>query len=251
MPLVTHHTLRDLGLRVIDAVMPPRCVRCGTIVATAGALCAECFDQVAFITEPFCVRCGVPFTDVYAPSRGDLTCGACLKDSPQFGRARAVFVYTPESRVLVTRLKFADRTDLAPTLARWMVRAGSDVLAEADLIIPVPLHRWRLLSRTYNQSTLLARHISKQSGVAAEFHAVRRVKATPRQGGLSARARRRNVTRAFEVRLPRRIAGQNILLVDDVLTTGATLNACARVLMSAGAKRVDALVAGRVPAPSG
>lgn len=250
-PMMGRHTLRDLGSRMLDAVMPPRCVRCGTIVANAGALCSDCFDQVSFITEPFCVRCGVPFTDVYAPSQENLTCGACLKDPPVVGRARAVFVYSAESRVLVTRLKFADRTDLAPTLARWMVRAGAELLSDANLIVPVPLHRWRLLSRTYNQSTLLARHISKQSDVAADFHALRRFKATPRQGGLSARARKRNVTRAFKIIDPDRVGGKSILLIDDVLTTGATLDACARVLLTAGAERVDALVVGRVPAPGG
>ena len=190
---VNANTVRDVGSRMLDAVMPPRCLRCSAIVADTGALCADCFDQISFITAPLCMRCGIPFSDVYALSQENLTCGACLSDPPVYFRARAVFVYAAESRSLVTRLKFGDRTDLAPALARWMVRASEAILTDADLIMPVPLHRWRLLSRAYNQSTLLARTISKVSGIPSNFRVLRRVKSTPRQGGLSARARRHNV----------------------------------------------------------
>ena len=179
-----------------------------------------------------------------------LECGACLESPPVYDRVRAVFVYNADSRSLITRLKYGDRTDHAPALARWMNRAGNRLLDDADFMMPVPLHRWRLVSRTFNQSTLLARHLSKISGVPAKFDVLRRTKATPQQGRLSAQARRRNVASAFSVVSPDRVAGRCIVLIDDVLTTGATLNACARALRAAGAAQVDALVAGRVPAPA-
>ena len=179
----------------------------------------------------------------------DLICGACAKVPPVFDRARAVFLYTEHSRSLITRLKHSDRTDFAPAMSRWMARAGRALLDDADLLLPVPLHRWRLFWRTYNQSAILARHIHNQTTVEVRFDVLRRVKATPSQGRLSAGARRRNVSGAFEVGTPETVADRHVVLVDDVLTTGATLNACARVLRQAGARRVDALVAARVPAP--
>lgn len=242
---------REMGRRALDTVMPPRCMMCGDVVADPGALCAFCFEDVTFITEPFCARCGIPFIDVYAGATETAICGACVQQAPLFDQARAVFVYDEKSRNLVTRLKHADRTDFTPTLARWMVRAGAPLLEDADLIIPVPLHRWRLFLRTYNQSALLARWVSRVSHVPAVYNALRRRKMTPSQGGLSATARRRNVARAFDVTDQQAVSDKRIVLIDDVLTTGATLDSCARALREAGASRVDALVVGRVPAPGG
>ena len=242
---------REFGRRMLDAVMPPRCLRCGVIVADPRALCADCFEATTFITPPFCTRCGIPFVDAYASALDNLVCGACLDHPPEFDQTRAVFLYDENSRSLVTRFKYADRTDFSPALARWMVRAGASILDHADLILPVPLHRWRLFNRTYNQSALLSRHITHLSGVPAVFDVLRRAKATPRQGGLSARARRRNVSRAFKVTKPHIVETKRVVLIDDVLTTGATLNACAKVLKSNGAVSVDALVISRVPAPGG
>ncbi len=242
-------TLDTLATRLLDSVMPPRCLRCGAMVADPGALCSTCFEAVTFITDPFCHRCGIPFADIPVNTDTILERGSCLEHPPAYDHARAVFVYDADSRPLVTRLKYADRTDHAPSLARWMHRAGSTILEQADFILPVPLHRWRLISRTFNQSTLLVRHLSKVNGIPAKFHVLRRIKATPHQGGLSAKDRQRNVANAFRVVKPDEIAGKKIVLIDDALTTGATLNACARVLKSNEASRVDALVAGRVPAP--
>ena len=241
--------LKVLGRRGLDAVMPPRCLMCGVVAADPGALCATCFDDVTFITPPYCTRCGIPLIDSFADVTDKVICGACAERSPSFDKARAVCVYDEKSRSLITRLKYADRTDFTPALGRWMVRAGAELLDGADLIIPVPLHRWRLLTRTYNQSALLARGVSRLRDVPANFSALRRSKRTPSQGGLSATARRRNVARAFSVTAPLAVTGKRIVLIDDVLTTGATLDACANALIHAGAAGVDALVVARVPAP--
>ncbi|NKB45272.1 MAG: ComF family protein [Alphaproteobacteria bacterium] len=246
---ISFDRLKALGRRGLDAVMPPRCLKCGVVVADPGALCAMCFDEVTFITPPYCARCGIPFVDVYTNVVDTAVCGACAKRSPSFDRARAVYVYDEKSRPLITRFKHADRTDFTPALGRWMVRAGAELLGGADLIVPVPLHRWRLLTRTYNQSALLARWVSRHSCVPANYNALHRTKRTPSQGGLSAVGRRRNVARAFTVKDAATVAGKQIVLIDDVLTTGATLDACASALRHAGAVGVDALVVGRVPAP--
>lgn len=243
--------VRELGRRVLDAVIPPRCIKCGDVVADTGALCAGCFEQITFITEPFCQSCGIPFSDSYAAHEDGLICGACTAHAPAFDRARAVLVYDDNSRSLVTSLKYADRTDLAPALARWMARAGTSLIDDADIILPVPLHRWRLLMRKYNQSSYLARSISRLTGLPVEYGLLRRVKATQSQGRLSAAARRRNVAAAFSVSRPDQVVGKRVIIVDDVLTTGATLNACAATLRKAGAQAVDALVVGRVPVSDG
>ena len=212
-------------------------------------LFARIVSIMTFITAPLCARCGTPFADVYTGTAETLVCGACLDHPPEFNRARAVFLYEANSRSLVTRFKYADRTDLAPALARWIARAGASILEDADLILPVPLHCWRLLSRTYNQSALLARRLARMTSVPSAFNTLRRTRETPTQGGLTAAARRQNMARAFKVIRPEQVEDKHVVLIDDVLTTGATLNACARVLKSAGATSVDALVVGRVPAP--
>ena len=144
--------LRTVASRFLDSVMPPRCLRCGAMVADPGALCSTCFETVTFITDPFCHHCGIPFTDIPVNTDSVLECGSCLEHPPVFDHARAVFVYDADSRPLITRLKYADRTDHAPSLARWMHRAGGAILDQADFMLPVPLHRWRLISRTFNQS---------------------------------------------------------------------------------------------------
>lgn len=233
---------------VLNALLPPQCLACGAVVDDAGALCGGCFTRMTFVAPPVCAACGVAFE---MPAAGEecALCGACIAAAPVYGRARAVFLYDDHSRSLILKLKHGDRTDAAVHLARWMQRSGEGLLSACDVIVPVPLHRWRLLMRTYNQAALLANALGRLAGKAVAVDALRRVKATPSQGGLSRGARLRNVAGAFAVDAPGRVAGQRVLLVDDVFTTGATAEACTRALLDAGAVSVDVLVLARVPAP--
>lgn len=239
-------SLRRLGGRVTDALFPPQCMLCLGPSGSAGALCSACWDATSFIDSQACRSCGLPMeTDFVAT---ELVCAACIARQPAYTRAVAVFRYDT-ARDLVLRFKHADRTDYAPAFATWMRRAGSELLAGTDVIMPVPLHRWRLLKRRYNQAAVLANALSRQTGIPVLANAITRTRATPSQGAMiSARARRRNVLGAFTVRngLKPRVRGLRVLLIDDVMTTGATLEACARTLKRAGAKEVCALTLARV-----
>ena len=232
---------------MLNAVLPPQCLSCNAAVDSPGNLCAACFSTFTFITPPYCECCGVPLE---TPVIEDVLCGACLSDRPAFERARAVFLYSDTSKHLVLKLKHGDRTDAAVSLARWMQRAGAPLIESCDLIAPVPLHRWRLLSRMYNQSALLANALGRATGKPVVPDAIIRVKATPIQGGLDRAARRKNVARAFAVRNAKTVEGKRVLLIDDVLTTGATASACAKTLLEAGAQSVNILVIARVPLTS-
>lgn len=241
-------TARLLGRSVLDAMLPPLCLSCGVPVDAPGALCAGCWSKLAFIAAPICACCGFPFeTDAPAGS----VCGACQVRRPRYRRARAVFRYDDESRRLVLMFKHADRLDPAPMFGRWLAQAGAELLADADLIVPVPLHRWRLLWRRYNQSAELARAVGRLSGGAVAPDLLVRRRHTPSQSDKNARERRLNVAGAFAINPRRRalVRDKAILLIDDVLTTGATVEACARVLLRAGAASVDVLVLARVVKP--
>lgn len=182
----------------------------------------------------------------------DVLCGGCLRSPPVFDRCRAAFRYDDNSRKIILDLKHGDRTFLAPALARLLYQAGRQLADEADIIVPVPLHRWRLLRRRFNQSALLATELGKLAGKAVLSDAILRHRATHSQGGLSRKARQRNVRGAFRLRpgMRERIAGRRILLVDDVLTTGATTGATARCLLRGGAAAVDVLTLARVVRPA-
>ena len=234
------------GSRLLDLFYPPCCLGCRNAVAGHGGLCPACWNGMGFIERPFCERLGTPFErDHAAPGMISLEAAA---HPPVFARARAVARYDgATARMLVNRLKYYDRLDLAEPMGRWMARAGSELLQDADLIVPTPLHRLRLAARHFNQAAALSQAISRTSAVPAEMQALERVKATTPQVGLTRAQRAANLAGAFHVNDERagRLTGANVVLVDDVLTTGATANAAARALLRAGAARVDLLVFAR------
>ena len=233
-------------MKILDLLFPPLCIACREPVGEAGGFCAACWTVLTFLDGPGCACCGTPSRLRW---ESESLCAACLARPPAFARARAILAYDDNSRSPILALKHADRLDLVPGFARWLERAGRKLLAETDLIVPVPLHRFRLWTRRYNQAAELARALSRRSGRPADPLALRRTRPTPSQGAMvSARARRRNVVGAFQVPETRRaqVKGRNILLVDDVLTTGATAEAAARALKRAGAARVEVLALARV-----
>jgi ComF family protein len=244
-PSTAFALLRRAGGLALDALLPPRCLSCGMAVERQGAICAGCWRELAFLSEPFCNCCGFPFEFELG---GDAECGACTRQPPAFDHARAVLTYDDISRALVLGLKHGDKTHMAPAFGVLMARAGAELIRQADALVPVPLHRWRLWRRRYNQSALLAQAIAKESGVAVRTGLLIRRKATASLGHMSPSARRRTLRSAFAVPKANRadVIGKHLILVDDVLTTGATAEACARTLKRAGAARVDVLVFTRV-----
>lgn len=232
-----------LGRLLLDAVLPPLCLKCHAVVAEPGTLCPACWQRIGFLAPPWCACCGRPFEVDPGP---EARCGACLTRPPGFDRARAVLRYDDESRPLLLRLKHGDRLEGAGAYAHWMARAGADLLDGADLLVPVPLHRWRLALRRYNQAAVLALALGRRSGVAVAPDLLRRPRATPSQGHLGPEARRRNVAGAFTLaRGAAGLAGRRVVLIDDVMTTGATVEECARVLRRGGAASVAVLTLAR------
>ncbi len=229
-------------------IWPQRSLITNREIPGPGSLEPDLWSKLHFLSDPLCTRCGAPF-DI--PVDVEQVCGACLAQPPVYDRARAALIYGDVSRDLVLGLKYQGRRDGLEVLAGWMTNAGAGLLREADLIVPVPLHYFRLVRRGFNQSLWLAAAVSRQSGVKLSVDALKRRRSTPIQGGLSAEGRRRNVQGAFEVRRSRErlVKDQKILLVDDVLTTGATAEACTRALKRAGAGCVDVLTLARVAGP--
>lgn len=226
-------------------IYPPVCLTCGVMTGRHGALCPACWRAVRFIDWPFCEITGAPFDH----DRGEgLVSAAAIADPPAYDRARAAVLHEGPARKLAHGLKYADRGDLAPIMAMWMARAGRELIDVCDAIVPVPLHRGRLFLRRYNQSAELARALARLTGRPLVSGALVRRRATRPQVGLGKGARLDNVAGAFTIDARRSdaIAGRHVLLIDDVLTTGATVNAAARVLRRGGATGVDVLTFARV-----
>jgi ComF family protein len=237
-------TARAVLRAALDLALPRLCAVCREPVEGEG-LRPACWSKLSFITRPYCERLGIPF--VYDPGPGILSMEA-IADPPAYQRARAAVRFDDMSRALVHALKYGDRRDLAPMMGRWLSQAGRELLAEADVLVPVPLHWRRHWARRFNQSAVLAAAVSKASGVPIAARALKRVKFTAQQVGLSRTQRAANIQGAF--RVPRdgkaEVVGRRIILVDDVLTSGATVEGCAKALLRAGARNVDVLVFARV-----
>lgn len=240
--------LRTVAHKLADVVLPPLCLACRAPVQGHGGVCGACWREIDFIEAPRCDRLGVPLP---FPAGDTIVSAAALAEPPQYGRARAVARYDGTLRKLVHGLKYRDRHEGIELFARWMCHSGADVLRDADWLVPVPLARMRLWQRRFNQAALLASAIARVTHVPDAPFVLQRTRRTATQVGLSVEQRRRNVAGAFSVPEGRRaeIAGKNLVLVDDVITTGATANACARALLRAGAGRVDVLALGRVVDP--
>lgn len=231
----------------LDLALPPLCAVCRLPVEGKG-LCPACWSKLSFITPPYCERLGIPF--MYDPGPGMLSMEA-IASPPAYRRARAAVRFDEISRALVHALKYNDRLDLAPMMGRWISQAGRELLAEADALVPVPLHWRRQWARRFNQSAVLAAAISADSRVPLAAAALKRVKATAQQVGLSRSERAANIQGAFRVPADGQamVTGRRLVLVDDVLTSGATIDGCARALLRAGAANVDVLIFARVADP--
>lgn len=229
---------------LLDFALPPRCSGCGSIVDQVDTFCAECWKNIEFLGPGGCEQCGQPLE---ATDAG--LCAACLARPPRMQRMRAAVVYDDVSRAIVLRFKYGRKVALAKAMARYMAPLIG-LLPDGSVLVPVPLHRRRLWQRGFNQSALLARELSRRLGAPTDPQLLKRIKPTPPLQGMSRQQRRRTVAGAFRVAPHADVAGRTIVLVDDVLTTGSTANACARVLQRAGAARVEFISWARVVRPA-
>lgn len=233
---------------VINLILPPRCIKCGKILGERNGLCSNCFNKIHFISAPYCTRCGRPFTNESGLTAGKKQlCGKCLQEKHTlFTMQRSAFIYDDESKNLILDFKFRDKTVSAETLANLLFSAGHDIWNEKpDLLIPVPIHKLRLLNRRYNQSALLVKYLVQKSGLKADYFSLIRQQNTIPQVNLSGEARRHNLHHAFCAALPQNLQGKSVVLIDDVETTGSTLNECAKVLKKAGVTKIYALTLAR------
>lgn len=235
---------RKIGRWALDFALPPRCAGCGTIVDDIHTFCAVCWKQIEFLGAGGCVTCGLPLAATESEH-----CGACLAQPPRIARTRSAVAYDDIPRQLALRLKYGRKVAVAKTMARYMAPL-LDAGRGDGLLVPVPLHHMRLWQRGFNQSAIIARELARTAGLELAPAALRRVKRTPPLKGMSGSQRRRTVAGAFRVDRPEGIAGRTVILVDDVLTTGSTANACARALQRAGALRVELVSWARVVRPS-
>ncbi|QNQ61315.1 ComF family protein [Brucella sp. 6810] len=241
----TYAAARPVLRHVADTLFPATCIGCRIHVSQPGTLCPQCWSGLRFIERPYCPVLGTPFGHDF----GDHFLSAeAIADPPPFRRLRSAVLHRGAAQRMAVSLKFHDRTDLAPWMARWMQRAGRELLEECDVVLPVPLHRWRFWRRRFNQSAELARVLARLENRPFAPQALKRIRRTEQQVGLGAKERKRNVDGAF--RVPKEheihISGRRVLLIDDVYTTGATVKAATRALLRGGAKSVDVLTFSRV-----
>ncbi|HQT60838.1 MULTISPECIES: ComF family protein [unclassified Acidiphilium] len=239
--------LRQFARATLDLLLPPHCLACDEEVSAEGVFCTSCFGAARFITGPVCGKCGLPLEDP-AP-----LCTGCDWAPPAFRAARAALVYNDAARRLILPFKYADRPERAAGLARLLLRPGAPLLARADLLVPVPLHRTRLARRGYNQAGLLARALGRMTGRDTLIDGLVRLRATPPLSELDQFGREQAMKNAIGVRKGRaaQFAGRTVLLIDDILTTGASASACAEALLAAGAAAVDVLALARVATQDG
>ena len=240
MKSINQHSKEFLNL-----ILPPRCAFSGEIVSHPGEISSDIWRALKFISDPYCMCCGRPFA---FEIQGETLCGGCLQDPPEFSKCRAPLVYDDISRSLVLKFKHADQMHIVTTFLPWMIRSGAELFEHTDLILPVPLHRWRLLKRRYNQAAVIAQMLAKEVKIMCNVEALQRQKATVSQGFMKADQRRKNVKDAFCINPKQEevLQGKNILLIDDVYTTGATVRECARVLLAHGVKEVNVLALAKV-----
>lgn len=232
---------------VLNLILPPRCISCGKIVLEENGLCPECFNLITFISTPYCKRCGLPFAES-VPAGDKMLCPNCVKQKKSpLGMCRSAVKYDEHSKNTILALKFLDKTENAAIFAKWLKLAGKDIFEDgADLLIPVPLHYRRLVSRRYNQSALLAAQLSKLTGLEVNTSALIKHKPTKPQASMSGSERLKNVKGVFSVKYPEAVRGRHVVLIDDVYTTGSTVKECAAALHAAGAAQIDALTIARV-----
>ena len=235
--------IKTAGKWVVDLALPPRCPGCGTITAEIQSFCADCWREIEWLGDGGCRNCGIPLEATELE-----TCAGCLAKPPVIDRMRAAVAYGETTRTLPLRLKYSRKVSLAKTMARYMrplVDKGDD-----PILVPVPLHRGRLWTRGFNQAALLAGELARQCGIDHNPFALRRGKHTAALKGMSPPQRRREVAGAFEVSSRSAIKDRKVILVDDVLTTGSTAEACAKALRRAGASRVELICWARVVRPA-
>jgi ComF family protein len=230
---------------IVDFALPPRCPGCGSIVQEEHSFCLDCWSQLVFLGEPCCTRCGLPFE--HDGGGAEAECGACLANPPRFDWARAAVAYGEIPRKVALKLKYGGRPGVAETMARLMGRHLPEGGGGA-LLAPVPLHRWRIWKRGYNQAALIASALARRSGAGLALDLLERTRATPYLRGMGPRERAATVRGAFRVARHRRdaLAGREVILIDDVFTSGATAGACAAILKRGGAARVSVLSWARV-----